>query len=432
MTVQALAVLAAVVFAYGLFSAELARRWVSGPLVFTAVGLLIGPWGLDLIGGEFGEGGVELLAEATLVLILFADATRIDLRVLRTQTTLPVRLLGIGLPLTVLLGTVVAVLLFAGDISWWEAALIGAILAPTDAALGQAVVGNPRVPVRIRQALNVESGLNDGIMLPAVTILTALAAADAGVASSTPWARFVAEQIGFGVLIGVIVGGAGGAVLDYCVDRGWVDGIMRQLATLAVAVGAFGLAHELGGNGFVAAFIAGVAFGYVAHEHCESAADFTEDEGQLLALLTFLFFGALLLGPRIGELSWMVVLYAVLSLTVIRMVPVMLSVIGVGLERPTVGYLGWFGPRGLASILFGLFVVEEAELAGAELILDVMAATVLLSIIAHGQTAVPLADRYADWFESAMGHDDDAEAMPEAKAVDEMRPRQGARRSPKE
>jgi NhaP-type Na+/H+ or K+/H+ antiporter len=432
-TIQAAAILAAVVFGYGLFSAELARRWISGPLVFTAIGLAIGPWGFDLIGGEFGEGGVELLAEATLVLILFADATRIDLRVLRTQTTLPVRLLGIGLPLTVLAGTVIAVLLFAGDnISWWEAALIGAILAPTDAALGQAVVGNPRVPVRIRQALNVESGLNDGIMLPAVTILTALAAADAGVASSTPWARFVAEQVGFGVLVGVIVGGVGGAVLDYCVDRGWVDGIMRQLATLAVAVGAFGLAHELGGNGFVAAFVAGVAFGYVAHEHCESAADFTEDEGQLLALLTFLFFGALLLGPRIGELRLTVVLYAVLSMTVVRMVPVALSVIGVGLERPTIGYLGWFGPRGLASILFGLFVVEEAELAGAELILDVMAATVLLSIVAHGLTAVPFADRYADWFESAMGHDKDDSPMPEAKTVDEMRPRQGARQVPTE
>lgn len=427
MTIQAAAILAAIVFVYSLGSAELGRRSISGPLVFTIVGLIIGPGWLDLIDGTFGEGGVEVLAEATLVLILFADATRIDLRVLRTQTTLPVRLLGIGLPLTVLFGTVVAVLLFSSDnISWWEAALIGAILAPTDAALGQAVVSNPRVPVRVRQALNVESGLNDGIMLPAVTILTALAAADAGVESSTSWVRFVAEQVGFGMVIGIVVGACGGAALDYCADRGWVDGISRQLATLAIAVGAFGLAHEIGGNGFVAAFIAGVAFGYVADEHCESAADFTEDEGQLLALLTFLFFGALLLGPRIDDLGGTVLLYAVLSLTVIRMLPVALSVIGVGLERPTIGYLGWFGPRGLASILFGLFVIEEAELAGAELILDVMAATVLLSIVAHGLTAVPFATRYANWFESMMDDPDMTDtSMPEAETVDEMRPRQG-------
>ena len=323
--------------------------------------MVIGADGLDLIDGGFDEGGVELLAEATLVLILFADATRIDLRVLRTQTTLPVRMLGIGLPLTVILGTVGAVLLFAGEeIGLWEAALIGAILAPTDAALGQAVVSNPRVPVRVRQALNVESGLNDGIMLPAVTILTAIAAAEAGLESES-WVRFVVEQVGYGLVVGVVLGCVGGFALDHFVDRGWVDGIMRQLATLAVAVGAFGLAHELGGNGFVAAFIAGMTFGFVATDHCESAADFTEDEGQLLALLTFLFFGALLLGPRLGDMGAMVWLYAVLSLTVVRMVPVALSVIGVGLEWPTIGYLGWFGPRGLASILFGLFVVEEAS-----------------------------------------------------------------------
>ncbi|MEM9653009.1 MAG: cation:proton antiporter [Actinomycetota bacterium] len=427
MTIQAAAILAAVVFVYSLGSAELARRWISGPLVFTLAGLALGPWGLDLVGGEFGEGGVEILAEATLVLILFADATRIDLRVLRRQTTLPVRLLGIGLPLTVLAGAVVAVLLFSGDLTWWEAVLIGAILAPTDAALGQAVVSNPRVPVRVRQALNVESGLNDGIMLPAVTILTAVAAADAGLDSSGALARFVAEQIGFGLLVGVVVGCAGGYLLDTSISRGWVDGVMRQLATLAVAVGAFGLAHEIGGNGFVSAFVAGMAFGYVAGDHCESAADFTEDEGQLLALLTFLFFGALLLGPRIGDLDLTTVLYGVLSLTVVRMVPVALSVVGVGLERPTIAYLGWFGPRGLASILFGLFVIEEAELAGGEIILDVMAATVLLSIVAHGLSAVPLADRYADWFGSMMDDDEDGADMPEAEAVDEMRARTGPR-----
>ncbi|MGI9594957.1 MAG: cation:proton antiporter, partial [Acidimicrobiales bacterium] len=285
------------------------------------------------------------------------------------------------------------------------------------------------VPVRVRQALNVESGLNDGFMLPAITILLAIAAADAGLESSTEnWPVFVAEQVGFGLLVGVAIGCFAGWTLDYCASRGWVEGALRQIGTLAVAVAAFAVAHTIGGNGFVAAFIAGMAFGLLADEHCESAADFTEDEGQLLALLTFLFYGALLLGPRIGDLTWSVAIYAVASLTVVRMVPVALSMIGVGLEPPTVGYLGWFGPRGLASILFGLFVVEEAELSGSETILDVVTWTVFASIVLHGLSAVPLASRYGDWFESMMAPAADerpAEGadMPEAEVVEEMRPR---------
>lgn len=424
MTIEAVAVVAAALLAYGLLSAKLARWSLSGPLVFTMLGVLLGSSGMDIVGGQFDEGGVELLAEATLVLILFADATRIDLRVLRTQTRLPVRMLGIGLPLTLIAGTLVAAVLLDG-LTFWEAALVAAILAPTDAALGQAVVSNPRVPVRVRQALNVESGLNDGLMLPVITILVAIAGAESGVESSTNWPVFVLQQVGFGLLFGVLVGAVGGLAMDRAVDRGWVEGAMRQIGTLAVAVLAFAAAELAGGNGFVAAFIAGVAFGYVAHEHCESAADFTEDEGQLLALLTFLFFGALLLGPRFDGLSFEIAIYAVLSLTVIRMVPVAISMIGIGLERPTIGYLGWFGPRGLASILFGLSVIEEVELPGGETILDVMTWTVAASIVAHGLTAVPFAARYADWFDAmdVGSHDDGEPMMPEAEPVQEMRAR---------
>ncbi len=428
MTTQSVAIIAAIVFGYGLVSGWLTTRSVSGPLVFTVVGAVAGPWGLDLIGGRFDEGGLEVLAEATLVLILFADATRIDLRALRAQRALPIRLLGIGLPLTVIIGAVAALPLL-GRLAFWEAALVAAILAPTDAALGQAVVSNPRVPVRIRQALNVESGLNDGLMVPVITILVGIAATEEGVESSNSWARFIAEQVGYGLVIGIVVGCLGGVALDYCAGRGWVEGALRQLATLAVAAGAFAAATAAGGNGFVAAFVAGMAFGVLAGEACESAADFTEDEGQLLALLTFLFYGALLLGPRLDHLSVGIAVYAVASLTVIRMVPVAVAMIGVGLERPTIGYLGWFGPRGLASILFGLFVVEEVELAGSETILDVVTWTVFASIVAHGLTAVPIAERYGSWFESMMkpaeglGPIEAAEMMPEAEVVEEMRVR---------
>ncbi|MGB5760685.1 MAG: cation:proton antiporter, partial [Acidimicrobiales bacterium] len=232
MTTQSVAIIAAIVFGYGLVSGWLTTRSVSGPLVFTVVGAVAGPWGLDLIGGRFDEGGLEVLAEATLVLILFADATRIDLRALRAQRALPIRLLGIGLPLTVIIGAVAALPLL-GRLAFWEAALVAAILAPTDAALGQAVVSNPRVPVRIRQALNVESGLNDGLMVPVITILVGIAATEEGVESSNSWARFIAEQVGYGLVIGIVVGCLGGVALDYCAGRGWVEGALRQLATLA-------------------------------------------------------------------------------------------------------------------------------------------------------------------------------------------------------
>ena len=233
-----IAVIAAFLLAYSLISQRLKTTWVTGPIVFVAVGIVVGESGLGLLESGMSEGVVRTLAEATLVLLLFTDAIRIDLRRLRGQAELPARLLGIGLPITVIAGTFVAVLLLPGP-GVWEAALVAAILAPTDAALGQAVVSSPRVPVRVRQALNVESGLNDGLMLPAITVLLALAATETDLETPRYWVQFAAGQIGFGVAIGVIVGWVGGVLLHSAVVRGWVDGVFRQLATLAIGVGAF-------------------------------------------------------------------------------------------------------------------------------------------------------------------------------------------------
>lgn len=420
MSFEAIAAIAAVILGYAFVSERLAVLSVSGPLVFVVAGLILGPSALGIVGGDFDEGGIELLAKATLVLILFVDATRIDLRVLRTQLAIPARMLGVGLPFTVVVGTLVGAVVLS-DLTMLEAALVAAILAPTDAALGQAVVTDRRIPVRIRQGLNVESGLNDGLMLPVIAILIAFAASDSGLHSTRHWVEFASRQVGFGVLFGAAVGAGGGRALDYFVQRGWVEGALRQIGTLAVAVGAFAAAEIVEGNGFVAAFVAGMAFGYVAKDHTDSAADFTEDEGQLLALLTFFFFGALLVGPRIDELTLRVAAYAALSLTAIRMIPVAVSLVGMRLEAATIGYLAWFGPRGLASILFGLFVVEQAELAGSETILSVITWTVLASIVLHGLTAVPFTRRYAAWWQSMTP--DDVASMPEGQEVDEMRSR---------
>jgi NhaP-type Na+/H+ or K+/H+ antiporter len=415
MGVAEVAVVAGFVVAYALVSRRLETTWVTGPMVFVAAGIVLGEVGVGALDFGMGDGPVRVLAEATLVLLLFTDAIRIDLAVLRQHRLLPVRLLLVGLPLTVVAGTLLAFGVFP-RLGLWEAAVLAAVLSPTDAALGQAVVADRRVPVRIRQALNVESGLNDGLMVPVITVLVAVAAFGSDIESAAYWAEFVARQLGFGVLIGGAVGYVGGRLLDDFSKRGWVDGAFRQLATLAIGVAAFAGAELLDGNGFVAAFVAGLAFGHVAREACEGAYDFAEDEGQLLALLTFLAFGAVLAGPQLDEVTWRVALFAVLALTVMRMLPVALSLVGVGLRRATVLYVGWFGPRGLASILFALFLVEEAELPGTSELSLVVTWTVLLSVLLHGLTSVPVTRRYAALL-ATMPHVAD---MPEEMDVPEL------------
>jgi len=393
-----LVVIATLVFAYGLVSRRLATTLITGPIVFVGAGMLFGLEGLGLIEVDAGSGVLRTVAEGTLVLLLFTDAIRIDISRLRIQAALPARLLGLGIPLTLALGTLVGAVLLTG-LSVWEAALVAAILTPTDAALGQAVTSNPRVPVRIRQAINVESGLNDGLMLPIVTVFLALTGGAMGIQGPQSWAVFGIEQIGWGIAIGAFVGYYGGWLLDRAAHLGWADGVFRQLATLAIGVGAFAGAELVGGNGFVAAFVAGLGFGAAARDHCQGAYDFAEDEGHLLAMLTFLFFGAALAGPLLDTLDWRIALYVTLSLTVVRMVPVALALIGTGVRLPTLAFIGWFGPRGIASILFVLLVLDEGALLGANRGLAAVVWTVLASVLAHGATSWILSERYAMWHE---------------------------------
>jgi NhaP-type Na+/H+ or K+/H+ antiporter len=389
-----LAIAAALVLAYGAASRRLADSMVTGPMVFVAGGLALGDAGLGVLDLNVDEEGVRILTEATLVLVLFVDATEIRLPRLVREVQLPGRMLTVGLLGSVALGTGVALLLF--DLRVFEAALLAAVLAPTDAALGQAVITNRTVPARIRETLSVESGLNDGLALPMVTLFLGLAVgAESADVSGPGIARFVSEQLGYGALVGVALGLVGGRVIDWAVTHDWITGLFQQLSTLAVPVCAFAVADLAGGNGFIAAFVAGLAFGQVAREHCAHASDFAEDEGQLLSLLTFLVFGAALAGPALGDaVQPQTVLYAVLSLTVVRMLPVAVSLLGTGLTVPTVGFLGWFGPRGLASILFAVLVLEEGELAVQAEILTIVSWTVLLSVFAHGMSAEPLAAAY--------------------------------------
>jgi NhaP-type Na+/H+ or K+/H+ antiporter len=393
-----LIVLACVVFAFGIVSRRLEGTVLTAPIVFVLAGVVLGPAGLGLVEMGLDDHAVLLLGEIALALVLFTDAARTDLSTLRQNKALPLRLLGIGMPLTIALGTATAALLLA-DLTVWEAAIVGTVLAPTDAALGQAVVSNPRVPVRVRQALNVEAGLNDGLSVPFLALFLILAETHEGHLSARSWVRFALEQVGLGVLVGVGIGLAGGWLVAWASRKGWMTGPFQRLALLALALIAWAMADQIGGNGFIAAFVGGLAVGPTVKSVGEPLTWFTEAEGQLLSLSVFFVFGALVIG-LIRDLRWEVALYALLSLTAIRVLPVALSLLSTHLAGVSVLFAGWFGPRGLASIVLGLIVVAAApRLAGRDDIEMVVALTVLLSVLLHGVTATPLSAAYARWVE---------------------------------
>ena len=396
----ALAVVALALIGYAVVSRRLDGTPVTAAIVFVGVGLLVGPQALDLLETSPTGESVRLLAEATLAVVLFSDASRIDVRTLRRESSVPVRLLGVGLPLTIAAGALLAAALF-GQLSVPEAFVLAVLLAPTDAALGQAVVTEPRLPSRIRQGLNVESGLNDGICVPLLFIALAVAEADAGEVGAADALQLVFEEIGYGLLGGLIAGAVAGAVLAVASDRGLVERTWLHIVPVAGAALAYGIATALDGSGFIAAFVAGMVFGAL-HRPSEGdeVAELTDELGELLAAVTLLVFGAVLLWPALEDPSWEVVLYAVASLTIVRMVPVAIAMLGTGARRPTVAFLGWFGPRGLASIVFVLIVIQEADLPHTATIAQTTYVTVGLSVLLHGVTAAPLARRYASWFAS--------------------------------
>jgi sodium/hydrogen antiporter len=394
----ALAVIAAVVVAYALVSKRLDRTPLTAAIFFLSAGLLFGSKGLGWIDIAGGAETVRVLAEATLTLVLFADASRIDLPALRREYLVPVRLLGIGLPLTILLGCGLAAWIF-GALSFGEALLLAIILAPTDAALGQAVVTDPRLPSRIRQGLNVESGLNDGICVPLLFIALALADTEAHTKSAQGAVTLVAEAIGYGVLFGVVTGAAGAVLLRFAREHASTATTWLQAVPVGLAALSYGLAAPLGGSGFIAAFVAGFTFGALERGADEDAY-LLEELGGLANAATFIVFGAAIVGPVLAKLTWSAVLYGVLSLTVVRMLPVAVAFLGTHARPQTVAFVGWFGPRGLASIVFTVVVLDEANLPHIGTIGVVVVFTIVLSVYAHGLTSRPLTARYAEWFRS--------------------------------
>jgi NhaP-type Na+/H+ or K+/H+ antiporter len=399
---QVLAIFAAFVFAYSLVATRLERTPVNGAIVYVAFGMLFGPYGLNLIDFDVDGEGLKRLAELALAVCLFSDSANANLSVLRRVEALPIRLLLIGLPLTIAAGIGTGMLLF-GDLGFFEVALIGTMLAPTDAALGKAVVTNPVVPAKVRESLNVESGLNDGICVPVILFFLALAAGSVEGANATEVIiKLLVEVIGIGVAVGLTIAVLGGLALRTCASRGWVAGTWLQVPIIALALLCFGLAQWLGGSGFIAAFVGGLTFGGLTRQHKQEFLSSAEGTADTLALVTWFAFGTVLITLLFDELSWQVVVYAVLSLTVIRMLPVFLCLTGKGLKQDTLSFIGWFGPRGLASIVF-LVMVVGADVPGKDTIVTTVAWTIVLSIVAHGLTANRLASIYGARVKSRNG-----------------------------
>ncbi|WP_328618966.1 MULTISPECIES: cation:proton antiporter domain-containing protein [unclassified Streptomyces] len=431
MSSWALVAAGAVIVCYAALSRRLSTTVVSGPLVFMAAGLAMGPLGLGLVEGGGDPESVRALLESALAVVLFTDAAAIRRGELRREGFVPLRLLALGLPLTFALGWLVAWPLLPG-LGAWELALVAVILGPTDAALGQQAISDRRVPALVRHGLDVESGLNDGLALP--FFLLALAAAGGGHGEQGIGETFLRALL-LSSAIGFVGGWAVARLLRWSASRTWTAHGWHQLSSLAVPIVTYPLAVAVEGSGFIAVWVAGLAFGNVLRpsvalagdvdaDAAGSATEFAERLGLLLASLSFLAFGAAVLGPVLEHLTWQMPVYAVLSLTVIRMLPVAAALLGTGLRPATVAYIGWFGPRGLASIVFGLLAVEE-HLPGTRILDGAVAVTVALSVCLHGATAPLLGGRYGAWYARALAADPGLKEHADVPAEGVRTPRAG-------
>jgi NhaP-type Na+/H+ or K+/H+ antiporter len=382
---EILAVLAIFTFVYSLTAGKVEKTWISGPMIFCAFGMLVGPRGLDLIDLPADAESIKQMAELTLALVLFTDASSANLDVLRRNARLPIRLLLIGLPLTIAAGYLAGWMLF-GHIGALEIALVATMLAPTDAALGKPVISNPQIPVQYREGLNVESGLNDGICVPILMIFLELATGEAEGAGPAMVLSHFGTEIGIGAFVGAGLTVSAALFGRFAMDRGWVSKLWSMLSVPALALGCFGVAQHLGGSGFIAAFIGGLVFDALLGDQRESWLEEAESLGNLFSLVTWTTFGALVVGPAMRSFTWPVVLYALLSLTLIRMLPVYISLAGTKIQTEARLFMGWFGPRGLASVVFCVIVIN-ADLPNAFLMTQVIAVTIILSILLHGMTA---------------------------------------------
>jgi sodium/hydrogen antiporter len=386
---------------YSIIASWLGQRSITMPMFFLAVGAIAGTRGLGWINPTLTSESVKLIVEMTLALLLFADSSTLKLQQIREDAGLPARLLGIALPMIILLGGLVTYVLFPQE-GIGFALLLGAILAPTDAALGLPIFTNERVPVRIRRALNVESGLNDGIATPFVLLFTVLTVAEV-TQSLSAWFTSALIEIGIAVVVGAALGMLGGWLLSSAMQRQLTSRATEQIGTIALALACYLGSTDLGGNGFIAAFVGGLFFSYVTRNREHDAVELTESVGTLLSLFVWMIFGLFLVVPLFTAFDPKALLYGILSLTLIRMFPVWISMTGTHLRGDTKILMGWLGPRGLASVVFTLIAFESFnEVARPnETLFAVAGWTIFLSVLLHGFSALPLASWYASRLKTA-------------------------------
>ncbi|PHS40637.1 MAG: sodium:proton exchanger [Sulfurovum sp.] len=383
------------VLGYGYFSQLMLRFNISGPMVFMAVGVFISPLGIGVSHIHIDSALVQTIAELALVIVLFSDASQLKLKELRYEWGIPARLLIIGLPLTIVFSAYIAHLFFPQELITYVLVL-ALILAPTDAALGKAVVTDKTLPERIRSSINVESGLNDGIVYPILVTVVAIIVSGQNDTQGDGWIYNVLQAIIFGGIIGSIVGYISARLSTFAIRKKWMLMEYKNLIPLALAVLAYLLAEYFGGNGFIAAFFAGLLVGNYNQDLRQHIEDFSESEGDLLILISFLIFGLVFIPATIMYWDLKILIFSLLSLTLFRMLPVAISLIGSRLDMSTLLFIGWFGPRGIASILYTLTIFHE--IGSVKDHADIYAAislTVFLSIILHGISAQPLVSRYA-------------------------------------
>lgn len=384
-----LLILAAGLLSFGLVSQRIERLALTAPMLFLLLGVASGPLLFDWSAPALESSALKIIAELTLALILFTDASQVQRSHLVKFENLPIRLLGIGLPLTMLAGAAIAFIMYPGH--WQVAVMIGIILAPTDAALAQSVFSASAIKEKLRHSITVESGLNDGLALPFLLLIIAIASAgDLSTVDPWYWGNFLFKQIALGALVGVAVGYLGGYLLEKAVKHDWMDPVFQRLASVALALVTYTGAEHSGGNGFIAVFMAGLFLHAGRTMVITRLKEFGEAEGQLLTLVMFFLFGLIYIPDALPQVTFETVLYAFLSLTLIRIIPVLLALSGTGLSIKEKLFLGWFGPRGIASILYLLMVVEQLgfaeQLPGYQLLFPTVVTTVVLSIFVHGMS----------------------------------------------
>jgi len=383
---------------YGFFSKLLEKFNISGPMIFLLIGMILSPLGFDFIVIALDSQGVEIVAEIALVIVLFSDSSSLNLKGFKTGWQMPTRLLFIGLPLTIIFSSYVATLMFPNE-PFLYLLVMALVLAPTDAALGKAVVTRRCVPRKIRSAINVESGLNDGIVFPILITALLLIVAHKEFGSDSSWGLYLLKQIALGVFVGTLSGFIGAKILNYVMKKKWVEDVYINLSPVSLAILIYFIAEYLGGNGFIAAFVGGASFGNFSTLLRGERKVFLESEGEVLILISFLIFGLTFIPATYQQWDLEVFAYAFMSLTFFRIFPVFISLIGIKIPFWSKMFIAWFGPRGIASILYVMTVARSIESADLHnKLFSVISLTILLSIILHGLSAKPLANLYAKKF----------------------------------